>query len=951
MTKRWLVVPGLLMVMANALAASPTTSTPVPIPASSKALVEAKRAIVKERAAGARKRIRARLEKRAERKARVYARAASNPPATTPAIAQTRPGTTIRAKTTQVARAPTKTAPPTASTTPAPVTNKPADHPTQTIAMVSPAPAAVRPPAPDNTTGSSPRKGIPKGFEEWFAPQKTAIDLYYGGRYLMTTLVEYTLESVTFLNPPEIAAHVPGIRSASELGVMLADTQSSNADKVCVRPNQPLCGRLEPTTIGVIFDETRFRADLFVHPSLLLEVQRTGKQYLPAPAHNRPTLVQNLGVLHAGSSEGDSRFSLLGRTRINRGMEHGFANWASTDANALGIDEIGYTQDRQDTQITAGLFEPSSDALHSVPRQPIIGASMASSLLTRTDLESSLATPIELFLPVRGRVDVLRDGRLISTDFYEAGNQSIDTSRLPVGAYDIEIIITDVTGTTRKLQQLFIKSSLMAPPGEPQWFVDGGQVMKRNVEGGFPEDFGTMQLRGGYRWRHRPWLGLGAAGIITGSGGLIELSSGLLLERLEGGAELYGSSAGGAGFGLRGLTRHNQLTASASLQHTQADDPEPADTFRLLPSEHTLTTLNISHPLYQGLLTASLSQREEAQTGSTERFTLGYSRIFQLGGGHTLHMQAEAGDESGNAIAMLTLQWRHNIGKWSNFSQLQLRQQNADNNANNVAVTAGTTWRDGDRFVDDVQVDMRAEIGDQNHNLSLEGLHLSQFGRGKLGLASSQTSGTSQTLSSLGYDASLVWDAKGKMVFGGGPHLNTSAVVINPGPTQDAFLEVSADGQPQFIARGGRKTALTLPPYHQYRIRMKDTGMALTQFDDQAREVTLYPGHVVNLEWKVQSIQVLIGRILLPDGQAAKHARIDGTEGMAMTDEDGFVQTEIRSDVRELSVRHATGMCKVQLPAAAKDSVIRAMNLQCLPHADAPAPEATVEATVSPPGP
>lgn len=929
MLTRWLVALGLLATAVTASAASPVASRPGPPAADTKAKAEAVRAVVKERAEGARKRIRARLEKRAQRHARAQARTTATIAATTasPAGKPTRPAPALQQ--TKTARTPLRVAT-TAPNAPANAENATAAKPVPAVAMITTAPAAIRPPAPDNSTGASPRKGIPKGFEEWFAPQKTAIDLYYGGRYLMTTLVEYTLDSVTFLNPPEVSTHMPGLRSTAEFSVMLAESQPSNADKVCVRPNQPLCGRLEPATVGVIFDETRFRADLFVHPSLLVEVQRGGKQYLPPPVHTSTTLVQNIGVLYAGSSEGENRFSLLGRTRAGKGPQYAFANWASTDANAFGIDEIGYTQDRQDIQISAGLFEPTIDALRAVPRQPIVGASMATSLLTRTDLESTLATPIELFLPIRGRVDIFRDGRLISTDFYEAGNQSIDTSRLPPGAYDIEVAVTDVAGATRRQQQLFIKSALMAPPGEPQWFADAGQVMKRNVDGGIPEDFGTPQLRGGYRWRHRPWLGLGAAGAITGNGALIELSSGLLLGWVEGSAELYASSAGGSGFGLRGLTRRDRLVMSASLQHTQADDPEP-DTYRLLPSNQRLASLNASHPFRNGLLSASLSQREDARGDSTERFTLGYSRIFRLGQGHSLHLQTEAGNESGNALALVTLQWRNTVGNWSNFGQVQVRQQDADDNADRIAVAAGTTWRDGDRFVDDVQVDLRAEVGDQNHSLSVEGQHLSQFGRGKLGLSTAQISGLDQTLSSLGYDTSIVVDADGSVTPGGGPHLNTAAIVIDPGSTRDAFLEISADGQPQFIARGGRKAALTLPPYHQYRIRMKDTGMALTQFDDQSREVTLYPGHVVNLDWKVETINVLIGRITMPDGEPARHARLEGVEGMAMTDEDGFVQTEIRGDVRELKVRLTSGECVTPLPAAAADNVIRAMKLVCTP--------------------
>lgn len=812
------------------------------------------------------------------------------------------------------------------------------------VAVAAVAPPAVRPPNPEAPSAApAPRKGVPKGFEQWFAPQKTAVDLYYGGRYLMTTLVEYTLDSITFLNPPEVAAHLPGLRSANELSTLLADAQPSHADQVCVRPNQPLCGRLEPGNIGVIFDETRFRADIFVHPSLLLEAQRQGVQYLPEPVHQSPTLVQNLGALYAGSSEGTNRFSLFGRTRIGDGRGHGFANWVSTDENTLSIDEAGYRHDFKDIQVSVGLFEPVVDALRAIPRQPIAGAGIARSLLTRTDLESVMASPIELFMPIRGRVDIFRDGRLISTGFYEAGNQSIDTSRLPGGAYNIEIIVTDVTGSTHTTRQLFIKSSLMAPPGEPLWFVDAGRVMQRAPLENLPTDYGASQLRAGYRWRQKPWLGLGTAAALTENESLVELSAGLLFDKLEGGAEIYASSGGGSGFGLRGLTRWKELVASANFQQTTADDPiQTPEQFRLLPFDQALSSIQLSYPLWNGLLTASLSQRlDPPDADRIQRSTIAFTRTFPLGGYHSLQVQAEAGAEDGKSLAMLSLQWRNTRGKWLDTAQVRVNQNSSVANSNNLTTAVGTTWHDGDRFVDDVEFGIRGEAGNQNQSVTLDGQHRSQFGRGSASLTASSINGYSRNLTSLGYETSLVVGEHGAMAIGGGPNLNEAGILLDLRNAPDARFEVSSDGQYQFIARGGRTAALTLPPYHQYRIRLKDSGLALAQFDDHPHEVTLYPGHVVSPEWGLQSLQVLITRIVRADGTPLANARIEGAEGPAFTDEDGYIQTEISSSSKELLARAPGSECRIRLPAAASGkTIIRAEELSCIESGETSTPEA-----------
>ena len=915
------------------------------------------RARAKANAERAKARARARAAVREAARKRKAAAAAAQ--AVMPAVAAT-PETAPVAPAASITASPKKPAPAVTPRKPRPIPGKPAA--TRSIAATATpktAPVSAAPATPTVTervteaagfsSGSTPAlaapaaaaprpKSIPPGFEEWFAPQKTAVDLYYGGRFLTTTLVEYTLDKITFLNPPEVAARIPGLRATTDFSLLLANPLPTNGDKVCVRPNQPLCGRMDPEDVAVIFDENRFRADLFVHSSLLLEAQQVSVQYLPEPLHDHATLVQNLSALYAGSTEGIDRFSLFGRTRIGKGRGHGFANWASTDQNAMSIDELGYTHDLKDIQISAGLLEPAIDALRAVPRQPIMGVSVARSLLTRTDLDSMIASPIELFIPVRGRVDIFRDGRLISTGFYEAGNQRIDTRRLPGGAYNVEIVITDVTGTTRTIQQLFIKSALMAPPGEPLWFIDAGQVMQRSPLDNFPSDYDTMQLRAGYRWRQKQWLGFGTAAALTEEESLVELSAGMLFDWLEGSAEIYGSSGGGSGVGLRGLARWNELVAGISFQQTQANDlPRPPDKYLLIASDQKLSTLSLSHPLWSGLLTAGFRHRDDLNGNSSQRATVGFSRSLALGGTHSLQVQTEIGDEDGDALAMLTLQWRNTRGKWSDSAQLRISQNDSVDSADSVAAGVATTWSDGDRFVDDVQLGMRAETGDKNQSFTLDAQHRSQYGRGSAGLTTSSVNGINQSLTSLGYDTNLLVGPNGKMAFGG-PTLDEAGVLLDLQSAQNAQLEVITNGHPQFIATGGRIAALALAPYQQYRVRLKDTGLALAQFDDQPREITLYPGHVVGLSWEIQSVQVLIGRILQENGQALANARVEGAAGATFTDEDGYIQTEVPASITELIARKAGIECRIKLPESNQDArdqakiqnVIRAGDLLCL---------------------
>jgi hypothetical protein len=75
--------------------------------------------------------------------------------------------------------------------------------------------------------------GIPVGFEAWFEAQRVALDVFYGGRYLLTTLAEYHNGEVTLLQSAQVAARIPGALDVELLSSLLAQPLAANAERVC----------------------------------------------------------------------------------------------------------------------------------------------------------------------------------------------------------------------------------------------------------------------------------------------------------------------------------------------------------------------------------------------------------------------------------------------------------------------------------------------------------------------------------------------------------------------------------------------------------------------------------------------------------------------------------------------------------------------------------------------
>src|SRR5690606_4084979 len=129
---------------------------------------------------------------------------------------------------------------------------------------------------------------------------------------------------------------------------------------------------------GVIFDVQRFRVSLFVNPSLLSAAQRDDPRYLPPPDNDQVTLVQNFSALATGNDQGSDQFTLFGITRAGRMGHYAFADWVSTDQQGLSFDQIGYRHGLVDHEITAGLFEPTTDALRGLRRDLLLGGGVRS---------------------------------------------------------------------------------------------------------------------------------------------------------------------------------------------------------------------------------------------------------------------------------------------------------------------------------------------------------------------------------------------------------------------------------------------------------------------------------------------------------------------------------------------------------------------------------------------
>ncbi|MDX1803620.1 MAG: TcfC E-set like domain-containing protein [Alcanivorax sp.] len=756
------------------------------------------------------------------------------------------------------------------------------------LAMLGPLAVAAEPP-------TDTAMAVPPGFESFTQPQKTLVEVYFSGQYVLDAWVTFTPQSLTFLHPATVVARLPDIKDRQPLQNALTGSLPTHGDRVCVTQTQKNCGVLHPKTAAIIFDEQRFRVDVFVGPDYYVAANQVPPRYLPLPEQPRWGLVQNLSANQAGRSDGPDRYSLFGRTLVGQGPQHVFSSWNSTNDQSFAMDELGWQRDYQDHRVRAGLFQPELDQLTMVARQPIAGVGIRRSLARRQDLDEAFATDLDVFLSSRSRVELYKDGRLYSASFYEAGHRYLHTDRLPTGAYPVEVRITDASGATRTLTRFFVKSRRLAPAGEPLWFADVGRVYAYDRTRMLPQDDGAFVGMAGWRYRRSDSLGLGVAGAVTDREGLLEVSSDWFTHPAELSSSVFIGSSGAGGYVLRGTAHGDWWRLVMDSQRVTAGDPPPSGEYALLPRELQRDSVEIRVPALGGQL--SLSHRRYRLSGadSQQATTLLYLRTLRVAGHQNLNMSVSLANVDGDNQFLLGLDWLYARPDWQH--QASLAWLNDGHNSDNSGARASfrSSWNDQERFASDVRLAGGASLEPQVNSVFAEGDQRSQYGHLQGGVTLSNRNGQgTQTLTSLGYDTSLV---AGDGLALGGTQANPAAVLLKLDGAKGAQFDVLVDGHPYTVVRGGGAATLTLPAFKAYQISLRDRGTDFVDYDNKPRKVVLYPGNVKTLSWRLERVVVALGKLVDADsGKPLGNARLDGSGHLVFTDQDGYFQVELAED-------------------------------------------------------
>jgi hypothetical protein len=774
-----------------------------------------------------------------------------------------------------------------------------------------PAPSLRAEPADEADTRPSPESrekspivaasGTPKGFEDLVGPETTLVDLYHGGRFAGTTMATLDQDKIRFHNPIEVVSKIQNLRNAERVLRALSGPIDTNSDRICPEgTTAPGCGLLEPEVAGVIADSSTYKVEIFVHPDEF-DIQRVDRgRYLP-DSESDLSLVTALAGAFSGSNSGDETFNLRKRLILGRYDDRMRAEGSYSSTDQFFLDTLFLESDREELRYTGGVFR--FRGVDSVGQRKMLGAGVTTTTDTRVDLDVAFGQQIVVFLPRRSQIDILRDGRLISSRLYEAGNQTVDTSELPEGAYDIVLRIREIGGETREETQFFTKTESLPPDDSPLYFAEAG-VLTDETDRHAPSTDGVPLFRAGTLHRLRDDLGVGADLVTSDNESVIE---GKVLyfgrtTRVRGVGLVSREGDFGVSGNLSGTW--DKVSYSASLLRNWAHADTPADAFREFDPirfSRTQGRSSINYQLGRSRVGVQGLWQDTSRDGSS--YSYGPTVNWQMfNTGKALGtLSADVTRTRTDTSARLTIRLRRNFPAYSvsgfgGYSQNR-REGREDESGRDMGVDV--SWRDRDLLPGDLTLTGALSSVSERESASLDGAYKSARGRYSFS-ADRQRTKTDYTTTYSG-NANLNWLTSQDGVVLGGKESRESAVVVKvKGNAVKTKFDVLIDGVRRMTVGVGETIPVLLTPYDTYAIRIDAVTPEFIHFDQEPRSVTLYPGNVATMIWEVNTIKAVFGRVVREDGIPVGFARIHGVVGESFTDELGYFQADM-SDAGELT--------------------------------------------------
>jgi hypothetical protein len=771
----------------------------------------------------------------------------------------------------------------------------------------------------------------PADFSDLTGPQQAVVDVYFGGRKIGESEIVFRPGAITFSDPAKIVAMLPDLSEPSAvLAALSAPNLASNSGLACTQgADTAVCGRLAPDVAGVIFDQDRFRVDLFVNPRFLAVKEAVASRFLPRP-DAAVSIVNAIGGVLSGASGGGQTYNLQDHLILGDAEWRVRADLSYASGFGAQADQLVAELDKPNWRYSAGVFwAPGTDL---IGRRKMLGLGIETQFDTRLDRDQLQGTPLVVFLEQRARVDVLRDGRVIASAIYEAGNQTLDTSGLPEGSYEVVLRIQEIGGAEREEHRFFTRHQRIAPVGHGLYLLYAGLLVDDQAKA-FLSTTATPFIQASAARRLSPHLAIDATVLATNRTAIGEAGAWfitpLVLVRAAGiagsngivGGLLQISSSGNSRFNFdfdlrrvnigRGARLPESDSAGSPVQSLLGGNPA------LLPvatASFTQLSGSLSYSLPELQLGVAATYRRDEGQGVS--YAIGPTLRWEFLRRGPMHMSFTGDfsftDRGRSGFAGVTFQLLR--GRSSLAGTLGVSSSSLDGDPHRTSPTGNMAGAYQVENVAGGQLDLGAGYAhdlDQDVATANANLRSARFNLSGAIIHAFDDGGSTQY--SLGFQTVMALRG-GAFALAGRNQTDSMIIVsVKDGEPAERF-EVLVNESPVGAVRGGGSLAVPLSSYRRYQVRIRPTGAGLLAYDGSARQVSLYPGTVVRLAWTASPMVAMFGRLVFADGKPIGTATITAPDGIGETDPNGYFQIETAAGAPVQVGLPGGGACRLRLP-------------------------------------
>lgn len=744
------------------------------------------------------------------------------------------------------------------------------------------------------------KPGPPAGFEEFSGPRETSIDLFYGGLKIGSFHAVYTDKFIAFSDPKDIVSKIPAIKpeESDRLTQVLTGDLQTHADLVCNHARIEGCGNLQPDTASIIFDEDRFKADLFINPKMLA-LQDTHKDKILPPAPDILSAIQALNGSITGSPGEKQNYSMLTNSTIAYGASR--VNLVSIASNKeKQINSMSASLDKWGLENKIGLFD--SHPLQLLPQTPMTGISVGTSLNTNLALRNTEGSRLTIFLAQRSYVSLIYNNVIYTTDFYEAGNQVLNTDSLPEGAYEVTIRIRDTAGAQTEEKRFFTKHFEIPPSDQPIFFGQIGSIRDVTSQGTLPNAGHGVVASAGTLRRLGESTGFDVDMLAVKNTIFAESGAFLLLppdHQLRASALL--SSAQDIGFGINylGYALDKKLAFSTDLRSIfQAKEPIATDSVNPINGSSKQMAMNASYQLSD---LANVGVQANYSKASTSRDNYSYGPLVRWDlwreGDSNLSLSGDSSMTQNGTVHSVMLRFTKRLGSWGLSTDGGLR------GGEKAAAGGRSLSRSGDARItwnNDKSPGTYTVVGaETRHDESSDGYivdmdHRGHYGNIKMLGSQTHTPQGQNTFYSGNFGVSI-GQTGSDIAMSGNQQQDSGIIVKTTGDSKEIPMKIMVNRSERTTFETGGSAAVFLPPYQTYNVSISPVNSAAIDYDGMVKNVTLYPGNMVPLVWNVNPIHVVLGHVVLEDGSPLANARLEEARNITITGEDGLFQAELLS--------------------------------------------------------